>query len=330
MSPSVERAPAGTVTTLDNQPPADVPASDDVDAATLGDFPDPFVLREGSAYYAFATGTRGRNIQAARSLDLKRWRTLPDVLPALPDWADTQKGLTWAPAVFRRRDRFVLYYTARDRVSGFQCISRAVSLRPDGPYRDDSAEPFVCQVSGATPFCGSIDPSPFVATDGTPYLLWKSDENSAACGKPPRIWVQPMTDEGLALRENATSLLSMDQGWEMPVVEGPSMLVRDGSYYLFYSANWYESASYAVGYAHCTGPTGPCRKATGESPFLHTAGAVVGPGGQQFFDDPQGHLWMAFHAWGRPTATYRDGGMRLLRLEPMTFENGAPVLQAVP
>src|SRR5262249_28087331 len=156
----------------------------------------------------------------------------------------------------------------------------------------------------------------FVAPDGTPYLLWKSDENSSACGKPPRIWVQRMSDEGTGLLEAATSLLSMDQRWEAPIIEGPSMVVRDGSYFLFYSANWYDSAWYAIGYAVCTSPIGPCRKATGESPFMHTLGPVIGPGGQQFFDDPRGQLWMAYHAWSGPASSYRDGGMRLLRLEP--------------
>lgn len=33
-------------------------------------------------------------------------------------------------------------------------------------------------------------------------------------------------------------------------------------YYLFYSANWYASYQYAVGYATCTTPVGPCVKPT--------------------------------------------------------------------
>jgi beta-xylosidase len=305
---------------------ANAPPSDGEDASSLGDFADPFVLREGSSYYAFATGVGARNIQAARSLDLKHWRSLPDPLPELPQWAEGRKGLTWAPSVFRRKDRFVLYYTARDRASGFQCISRAVSQKPDGPYQDESAEPFVCQVTGTSAFCGSIDPSPFVAYDGTPYLLWKSDENSAFCRKPPRIWVQRMSDDGIGLREGPASLLSMDRSWESPIIEGPSMMMRDGSYFLFYSANWYESAAYAIGYAICAGPTGPCRKATGDTPFFHSAGPVIGPGGQQFFDDQEGRPWMAYHAWSPPSASYRDGGMRSLRLAPMAVVNGVPVL----
>jgi hypothetical protein len=63
---------------------------------------------------------------------------------------------------------------------------------------------------------------------------------------------------------------------------------------------------------------------------MYTSGGIVGPGGQQFFDDPEGRPWVAYHAWTSPTATYRDGGMRLLRVEPLSFANGAPVWAASP
>src|SRR4051794_19666177 len=75
------------------------------------DFADPFVLREGDRYYAFATGARGQNIQVARSRNLADWTMLPDALPNLPDWAASVRGLTWAPSALRRGARFVLYYT---------------------------------------------------------------------------------------------------------------------------------------------------------------------------------------------------------------------------
>ncbi len=291
------------------------------------DFADPFVLRDGGVYYAYATGAGGRNVQAARSRDLVSWVTLPDALPRLPAWASKEKGLTWAPTVLRRKDGYVLYYTTRDASSGFQCISRATSTRPQGPYADDSKEPFVCQVRADTPFCGSIDPSPVVDGDGRAYLLWKSDENSASCGKDPRIWAQPLSDDGLTLTGSPVALLAMDRSWESPIVEGPSMVSYGGLYFLFYSANRYESAKYAIGYATCVGPLGPCKKVTTAAPLVGSHGAALGPGGQEFFTDARGLTWMAYHAWRAPRTRYAEGGARVLRLARVTFTaTGAPVV----
>ncbi len=291
------------------------------------DFPDPFVLVEGGSYYAFATNGGGKNIQAATSANLAAWSDLPDALPNLPAWAAKHAGLTWAPSVLKRGSAFVMYYTARDVASGFQCISRAVAAQPAGPYVDDSSAPFICQVSGPSALCGSIDPSPFVDTDGAAYLTWKSDENAPACNRPPRLWSAALRADGLGLAGPPAPILAMDQDWERPIIEGPSMHLREGVYFLFYSANAYESAAYAMGYATCLSPVGPCKKATLAGPFVKSAGAALGPGGQEVFRDPAGRTWMAYHAWTAPSTTYGGGGARSLRIDPLTFANGVPSLE---
>jgi beta-xylosidase len=290
------------------------------------DFADPFVLREGSTYFAFATGAHGQHIQAARSDDLVSWTLLPDALPHLPAWAAKADDLTWAPAVLHRGSRFVLYYTARHAASGYQCISRAVSISAEGPYEDDSAEPFVCPVGGAESFCGAIDPSPFVDPSGRAYLLWKSDENSPSCRTAPRLWSQGLRDDGLAVLGPPTPLLAMDSSWERPIVEGPSMIRHEDLYYLFYSANWYDSADYAVGYATCRTPVGPCTKVTTTGPLLKSSGSMLGPGGQEFFTDAGGNPWMVHHAWTAPHAAYAQGGVRSLRIARVRFDGNSPMI----
>src|SRR5215212_190872 len=64
------------------------------------DFPDPFVLRVGSTYHAYATNARGRNVQTLTSDDLVHWRRGPDALPEVGRWA--YPGKTWAPEVLAR------------------------------------------------------------------------------------------------------------------------------------------------------------------------------------------------------------------------------------
>jgi beta-xylosidase len=295
------------------------------DAATRGaDFADPYVVRDGAEYYAFATGAAGKNLQVARSRDLSSWSTLPDALPRLPRWSTRATGLTWAPSILRRESGYVLYYVTRDDASGFQCISRARSKAPGGPYVDDSERAFVCQVGGDAPHCGSIDPSPFVAPGGRAYLLWKSDENSASCRTAPRIWSQPLSDDGSDVVGSPAPLLRLDRPWEGTIIEAPSMVLHDASYYLFYSANAYESADYAIGYARCAGPSGPCTKATTAGPLVASTPDMLGPGGQEFFTDGAGATWMAFHAWTAPRFTYADGGSRSLRFARVSFADGTP------
>jgi beta-xylosidase len=294
------------------------------------DFADPFILRGPSAYYAFATGIEPIHLQVARSEDLSVWTHLGEALPELPRWALEAQGLTWAPSALARHDRYILYYTTRDASSGFQCISRALSSRPEGPYYDDSSEPLVCQVRGSTRYCGSIDPSPFVDADGKPYLLWKSDENSLQCRTGPRIWMQALTDDGLNLVGAAAPLLGVDQRWEDTIIEAPSMVLHGGRYFLFYSGNRYESGEYAIGYATCSRLFGVCRKATVGSPLLMNEGMMSGPGGQELFQDGAGDFWMTYHAWTSPKTTYGDGGARSLKLARVTFsseETPRPVIR---
>lgn len=300
---------------------------DAADARIATDFPDPFVLTTRDAFFAFATGAAGRHIQVAISRDLSSWAALPDALPRLPVWASTEAGLTWAPTVLPRQAGYVLYYTTRDAASGFQCISRAKSMWPEGPYVDDSRQPFVCQVSGPSRLCGSIDPSPFVDARGHAYLLWKSDENSSACRADSRIWSQRLSDDGLQLVGAPRALISRDAEWEGPLVEGPSMIAHAGAYYLFYSANWYESSRYAIGYATCVGPLGPCRKATKHGPLLGSDGSALGPGGQEFFTGPSGATFMAYHAWSAPITRYDAGGARQLHFARVTFPDARPSIE---
>ncbi len=252
------------------------------------DFPDPFILPVGGTYYGFATNSVAGNIQIIRSTDLAHWTTMGDALPHEAAWASP--GATWAPSVLQRGSTFVLYYSAVYAPTGEQCISEAVATQPQGPYADSSTLPLMCQ----TALGGSIDPTPFVDAGGTPYLMWKSQGGG---GQPPTLWSQQLTPDGTGLvPAAATPLLAPSQSWEDGVVEGPSMVLVGGQYLLFYSANDWKTADYAIGVARCAGPLGPCRESSAQ-PLLASQPSFSGPGGPSVFSDGQGRLWMAFHAW---------------------------------
>ncbi len=239
-----------------------------------GDFPDPFVLRDGGAYYAYGTNSGGGNVQVRSSMDLVEWTRCDDALPVLPPWAEP--GHTWSPSVLARGETFVLFYAARYRRWGRQAISVATALRPEGPYVDRSTKPLIFQRR----FRGSIDPSPFVDTDGQSYLLWKADAN--AVGRQPSLWGQRLADDGQSLVGSPIRLLVQDCAWERPLVEAPSLVRAVGTYHLFYSANWWMSGDYGIGYATAGHCLGPYAKVTTTGPWFGSDAQVSGPGGQNF------------------------------------------------
>ena len=284
-------------------------------ALASSDVPDPFVLTTDGQYYAFATNNLG-NVPVRRSADLTAWGAATEALPVLGRWA--VPGRTWAPAVLARWPVYVLFYTAQDRHTGLQCVGRAVSRLPQGPYVDLWDLPIVCQVHRG----GSIDASPFV--DGwTPYLYWKSEGVPAARGaEPPRLWVQQLSDDGLHLVGRGVELARADRAWEGGVVEAPSMVREAGRYVLLYSGNRWDTSAYAVGWASCRSAVGPCTKAAG--PLLRSGARGLGPGGQEAFRDLGGRLWLAYHAWGGHVGYPR--GARTMRLQPLAVRDGVPVV----
>jgi len=292
-----------------------------LDGSTTGlvypyDFPDPFILPAGGVYYGFATNSVAGNIQIIRSTDLTHWTAVGDALPHEPSWA--APGATWAPSVLQRGSTFVLYYSAVYAPTGEQCISEATASQPQGPYVDNSTLPLMCQ----TALGGSIDPTPFVDADGTPYLVWKSQGGG---GQPSTLWSQPLTAAGTALVPGAaTPLLAPSLPWQGGVVEGPSMVLVGGQYLLFYSANNWKTSAYAIGVARCRGPLGPCTE-TSPQPLLASQPAFSGPGGPSVFTDSSGQLHMAFHAWLPGKVGFPNS--RLLFIRQIGVVDGTPTVE---
>ena len=96
------------------------------------------------------------------------------------------------------------------------------------------------------------------------------------------------------------------------MVEGPFMWSVEGSYYLFYSANNWNSASYAIGVATCRGALGPCMKPL-PGPFYASQANLAGPGGASLFRDPHGNPWVAFHAWQPGAVGYPNARLLFVR-----------------
>src|SRR5206468_11173062 len=194
--------------------------------------------------YAYATTDAAQHLQLARSPDLVTWAVLDDPLPKLAGWSS---GDTWAPEVLKTSAGFVLYYTSRAPEikrpdgSGSQCITLALAAVPEGPFVDSSTKPLVCQGE----LGGSIDATPLVDADGTRFLIWKHD--GTCCGLPTRFWIQRLSADGLRLTGKPSDMgVVNDEPWEGSLIEAPTLILSDGVYFLFYSANGYDTEFYAV------------------------------------------------------------------------------------
>ena len=303
-----------TTTTASTEP---VPS--DGAPAFEGDYADPFLLNVDGDRYIYATNTLGQNVPAARLAGTNREPQRVEALPRLPTW--TEPGSVWAPSVAEVRGGFALYYTTRDRASGRQCISVATADDPLGPFVDDSSEALICQVDEG----GSIDASPYADGDHQ-YVVWKSDGN--CCGIPTTISAQETSPDGTRLVGAPDALLGVDQGWEGDLVEGPSLVKVDGELRLFYSANRWDTADYAVGYAVCESVSGPCSKPE-DHPWLFTYDNAAGPGGEEFSVGPDG-MQVVYHGWSPDAVGYSNGGVRRLYVEDVDLADEPPLLGFTP
>ena len=288
------------------------------------DFADPHVVRDGDTFYAYATGQSGStNIAVSTSDDLVAWSEPQDALPERPDWQPLQQGLTWAPEVIEVGDRWLMYYVAREEASGLQCLALAVATEPAGPFEDTSTAPLVCQRE----LGGSIDAFAFRDADDRRYLFWKNDGN--ARGLDTRIWAQPLSAD--ATRVEGTPVdtgLRQTKPWQGALVEAPTVVLHEGTYVLFYSANDYGSGAYAMGYATATSVTGPYTDRS-EQPWVASEGDASGPGGQAVID-VDGEQWLVYHAWEAGEEGYAGGGQRGMWLDRLTWEPGRAPGEATP
>lgn len=301
------------------------------------DFADPFVMLHDGKFLAYATNAQrdAANVPMAESTNLADWSLvtdggkLHDAMPDLPDWV--RKGFTWAPEVAKAGGGFVLYFTAREKRSDLQCIGAAFSVDPKGPFVAAAAEPLVCQRE----LGGTIDANPFRDADGSLYLYYKNDGNNPQFRKPTHIYAQRLSADGLRLEGEPVALIDNDKAWEAHVIEAPTMVRHPGGYAMFYSANHYgwetdqKISRYAMGYAKCEGPMGPCKDA-GNNPILYSynnreAGCLSGPGHQSVFA-VGARQFLSFHAWAATPGCRKLDNRRYLYIAPLNWKDGAPVL----
>lgn len=244
---------------------------------------DPFVLSHGGKYYAYGTWS-GHGIAVAVSSDLRTW-TLEGGRAAeglaLHKNDSYGEHSFWAPEVYRRNGKFIMFYTAQEHVCA------AVADSPLGPFRQDEKKPLLERKG--------IDNSLFVDRSGRAWMYYVHFDRGNT------IWMAELEKDCMRVKPGTErQLFRADSQWEYnSVVEGPFVVKIGKKYVMTYSACDFRNPDYAVGVAFADRPEGPWKKSD-KNPILRRFRGLEGTGHHSLFKDRDGKWRIVFHAHWAP------------------------------
>jgi len=223
-------------------------AADYTNPILYADYSDPDVIRVGDRYYMTASSFHfSPGLPLLESRDLVHWQLIGHALPRLP--FDAKYGLpgplgfsdgaerarffadrghrysagVWAPAIRHHRGLFYIYFATP--TEGIFMVS---AKQPAGPWTAPVA--VLAQA-------GLEDPCPFWDDDGRAYLV------HSKLGAGPLI-LHRMAADGKALLDAGHVIV--DDPQNLPTLEGPKLLKRNGWYYIFAPFGGVEKGPQAV------------------------------------------------------------------------------------
>jgi len=244
---------------------------------------DPSIFYYKGTYYLYGTNDNnsGNGFIVYSSRDMENWKLNGQVLSkgdAFGGWG------FWAPQVWEYKGKFYMAYTANER------ISIAESTSPLGTFKQVIKQPLQSSFR-------QIDPYLFIDDDGKKYLFHvRLDQGN-------HIYVAEMTDDFSAIKMDTYKqcITATPMTWEhvnaasAKIAEGPTVIKKDGTYYLFYSVNDFRNKDYAVGYATSNNVYGPWTRFAG-NPILHSK--ITGHAGSGHGDIVKGKgkkMYYVFH-----------------------------------
>lgn len=276
---------------------------------------DPFVLRAPDGiYYCYATSARD-GFKAWTSPDLVHWKEIGYVYKRQKDsWGVTD---FWAPEVVFYNGKYFMHYSARWNKNKSLRIGVAVSETPDGPFLDLFNHPMFDFGYAA------IDGHVLLDEDGHKYFYYSRDcsENIVDGRHESHLYAAELNEDLVSFKEEPRLIAWPEQEWELRSGpewlwnEGPFVTKHDGRYYLMYSANFYASRDYSVGYAVADSPTGPFSKAMHNPILVSPSAEISGPGHNSVIASPDGkEQFIVYHIHTDPEQPSGDRQVCIDRL----------------
>ena len=268
------------------------PANAAVPGPVYGPAADPGVVRTAAGeFVAFTTGSLAPVARAES--ELGPWVSGGQALSGLGSWSSG--GSVWAPDAWRTPAGWVLYYSAPARgMDGQRCIGVATADDVMGPYIPEDV-PLVCP-NGAlgaddtvpgqpVANAGVIDPSPFLASDGRRYLLYRTQMT------PSTLRMVPLGSGGMHAISDSRELRQSSG-----IIENPVMVQRGNWYVLFASRRGWNDCSYATAWFRSKGPWRFADQT--EHTLMDTPGTgICGPGGADVVRALDGGTRIFLHGW---------------------------------
>ena len=274
---------------------------------------DPFILEHDGIYYLYSTGNKSYSVRTSK--DLQFWQSQSEPIYRLTEtsWA---KEKAWAPEVYEYNGKFYLAYSAKGK-NGLHSVDIAVCDTPNGRFK-----PLNKNKAFYAPDFSVIDASLFFDDDGRIYLYYSKDNSTNVVNgkRTSQTWgVEVKKDFSGTVGEHVL-ISTPEQSWEMKsgnVVwnEGPVVFKENGVYYLLYSANYYVSEHYSVGYATSDAPLKMFTKPSNAKLLSGNGDTVTGPGHCNILWSPDGtELFVVYHVHTIPPNTDHGRSLAMDRL----------------
>lgn len=280
---------------------------------------DPTIVREGDVWWCFYTGGGLPCKSSTNGVDwTQRTNHFMRELPWWREWAPKMDAIdVWAPDVSEFNGRFWLYYS----VSEFGKNNSAIGLVSctsilKGDWRDEG---LVIGSKAGKQGYNAIDPNLVVDAEGKPWLAFGSWFTG--------LCVVPLDPATMKPAGTPVTIAHREAG-----IEGPSLVYRDGYYYLFAAIDKCclgLDSTYKTVIGRSKAITGPYLDKEGKD-MMEGAGTLfeagggrwVGPGHGRVCND--GSSWI----WARHAYDAKASGKPMLRIADLYWdEAGWPSLE---
>ncbi|NCA17015.1 MAG: hypothetical protein EBS90_08205 [Betaproteobacteria bacterium] len=227
--------------------------------SVLQNMGDPTIIKEGSWFYMYGSGA---GIPGVRSTDLVNWVALPRVFPnnESPSWSpipvdpSLASNLFWAPQITKYGTQYRMYYSHSTIGSQRSVIGLATANTLDptsGSYGWTDQGLVLESVVDDPGGYNAIDPKMHVEAAGENgaggnnvnknWLMWGSYWSGIFVASLNRT-----TGKGVGTGKYQIASRAQTNG-AGPGIEGPTVVWKNGYYYLFVSYDVYESYNVRVG-----------------------------------------------------------------------------------
>lgn len=254
-------------------------------------------------------------LDAFSSKDMVTWKKHEHIIDTtVIKWAYMA---IWAPSIVKKDKKYYLFFSANDIQSKARNgkeddhnggIGIAVANKPEGPYKDHLGKPLINQFyNNAQP----IDQFVFQDKDKQFYIFY-GGWGRCNIGK---------------LNEDFTALVPFPDGnlvkeiTPKNYVEGPTMFIRNGKYYLMWSEGGWTNGTYKVSYGVSDSVFGPFERV---STVLEADESIaMGAGHHSVINIPNTDEWyMVYHR--RPIPNL-DRDHRVVCIDRMFFDKDGKI-----